>query len=575
MENLRERLIKSYKSGNFFEAIYNESIKETESLGKQVALLHNEGHIDVVAEFLNLSNNGEEIDFFTTRSVFEEALPLINTSVLPVMECVKHLIDVAGNDMAANMVLKPFIEYCEKDFNRSKAIIQIIENHSEEWIDFLAPAIIAGTNLRLQEFLEIAIKLLKNKNLNIRQKVTFALGRINYCNKKEHIEVSFNALEYIITSEKDENIIAIAIKSLFSLYVADNSLENKVTELIQTSLHNQSNLTLYAVSELFGFNTDNIPPNLLNVFIDSLKNASPSDRGIFKNIDRGLKHLKKSNKEDKVFSLLEHLLIQNKSDISINTFELLSRELRKNNTVLSQIATRWFLSKKVALCKSVLDIVRLGHGSDILFVADYEQIQNQDSNTHIYVARKAIGWLYTNPISCISFIISLIDYADQIEIEKMTYLLFDPMIISYPGKVRKYLEDIKPNSSMKVQSVIENVLQLWESYLDGIRTADVLPELLPSENHKAMYSKSLSREMEKVFKENQKDYFFHQLFTKTILLYGRKSIFYSKYLNDEPNRMEIPLQNISHSMEFPRLDTLDPHGLDYTLRIFRIENCKS
>jgi hypothetical protein len=516
----------------------------------------------------------EEIDFFTARSVFEEAIPDINAAVIPVMECVKHLIVEAGNDMAANMVFKPFIEYCEKDFNRSKAIIQIIENNSEEWIDFLAPAIIAGTNLKLQEFLEITIKLLKNKNLNIRQKVTFALGRIDYCNEKAQIEVSFNALEYIITSEKDENIIAIAIKSLFSLYVADNSLENKVTELIQTSLHNQSNLTLYAVSELFGFNTDNIPSDLLDVFIDSLKIANPNDKGIYKNIDRGLKHLKKSNKEDKVFSLLEHLLIKYKSDISINTFELLSRELRKNNNVLSQIATRWFLSRNVALCKSVLDIARLGHGSDILLVADCEQFQNQNSNTHVYVARKAIGWLYTNPISCISFIISLIDHTDQIEIEKMTYLLFDPMIISYPGKVRKYLEDIKPNSSTKVQSVIEKVLQLWESYLDSIRTADVLPELLPSENHKAMYSKSLSREMEKAFKENQKDYFFHQFFTKTILLYGRKSIFYSQSKNDELNRMEIPLQNISHSMEFPRLDTLDPHWLDYTLRIFRIENCK-
>lgn len=574
MENLRERLFKSYKSGNFFEAICSESINETDSLGKQVALLHNEGLIDIVAEFLKLSNNVEEIDFFTTRSVFEEALPIINTSVLPVMECVKHLVVEAGNDMAANMVFKPFIEYCEKDINRPKTIILMIENHSEEWIDFLAPAIIAGTNLKLQEFLEIAIKLLKDKNLNVRQKVTFALGRIDYCNEKELIKVSINALEEIITSEKDENIIAAAIKSLFSLYIADTSLENRVTELIQTSLRNQSNSILYAVSELFGFNTDNIPSALLEVFIDSLKNTNPNEKGILRNIDRGLKSLKKSNKEEKVFALLEHLLVQNKADLSINEFEHISREFFKDNNTLSKIATKWFLSRKLTLCKAVNDIVRSGHGSDIILEADYEQLQSYEPNSSVYIVRKAIGWLYTNPISCISFIISLIDYADQTEIERMTYLLFDPMIISYPEKVRKYLEDIKPNSSAKVKSVIENVLQLWESYLDGIRRADVLPELLPSENHKAIYSRSLSKEMEKAFKENQKDSFVYQFFKKTILLYGHKSIFYSHSKNDELNRMEIPLQNISHSMEFPRLETLDPHGLDYTLRIFRIENCK-
>ena len=62
--------------------------------------------------------------------------------------------------------------------------------------------------------------------------------------------------------------------------------------------------------------------------------------------------------------------------------------------------------------------------------------------------------------------------------------------------------------------------------------------------------------------------------SKAVLLYGRKSISYVHSSDNETQRMEIPLQSFEHSIEFPGLEYMDPHGLDYMLRVFRVEGCE-
>ena len=70
--------------------------------------------------------------------------------------------------------------------------------------------------------------------------------------------------------------------------------------------------------------------------------------------------------------------------------------------------------------------------------------------------------------------------------------------------------------------------------------------------------------------------FLSQIFKTSVLLYGNRSIHYIYHgPNGEKSRQEVPLHHISHSIELPSLETLDPYGLDMQLRNFRIEGCQS
>jgi hypothetical protein len=54
-----------------------------------------------------------------------------------------------------------------------------------------------------------------------------------------------------------------------------------------------------------------------------------------------------------------------------------------------------------------------------------------------------------------------------------------------------------------------------------------------------------------------------------VLLYGARSISYFKGVGCKQQRSETKMHSFTHSIESPRLDTLEPFDLDYMLRVFR------
>lgn len=98
--NRKEILISASKSGDFLNAAYQSYLAapdEREDLPLEIATLHNDGHINVVAEFSKLEKKQEGgPDFFMTRRIFEKALPYINAPLKDVMHCVLHLHKAAG-----------------------------------------------------------------------------------------------------------------------------------------------------------------------------------------------------------------------------------------------------------------------------------------------------------------------------------------------------------------------------------------------------------------------------------------------------------------------------------------------
>ena len=365
MSEIRDNLLSASKNGNFLEVVDQTYLQQNRddrhSLGKEIAILHNEGLINAISEFRQLTNETKSADFFTTRHVFEHALPELDAPVSSVMDCVKHLVAEAGNDMAAGIIFTPFIKYCEADSNRPKEVLQIATGTEDgEWLDFIISAIIAGSNLQLSEFVDIAIELSGNSNLKIQIQATFAIGRINYSSNILLVAKAFKALEKVIKSKDDDHLYAAALKSAFSLYMADKSLENKLIKLFHSAMIHKDDFTLHAAAEIFGFDTKNIPDKLLDVLLEMLKEIKPQNKNSIDRIGWGLQHLMKIGQEDRVIPFLEYLLVNNK-DLSIKTFYSVCHDLYGNNhSVLNKLITKWFLSQKMPLCKAVIDIVNLG-----------------------------------------------------------------------------------------------------------------------------------------------------------------------------------------------------------------------
>ncbi|MCF6156461.1 MAG: hypothetical protein E3K36_14750 [Candidatus Brocadia sp.] len=160
-------------------------------------------------------------------------------------------------------------------------------------------------------------------------------------------------------------------------------------------------------------------------------------------------------------------------------------------------------------------------------------------------------------------------------LQQLGTLLFDPLLLNFPGKIRNFLIQQAESESGKTKITIEKALKIFNEYMDDLKSTGVIPELHPSQAQRDVHRRHFSRLMSESFKEAKKKSVLLSVTSKSVLLYGRKSINYIYGTDGKSNRVEIPLHSHGTEMKFPRYEIIDPFDLDYMLRLFRAEKIKA
>jgi hypothetical protein len=580
MDNLRNDLIVAFQKGNFLQVVYEKSLGEPENLSalnEELVSLHNGGLIDVVACFNRLENHPDAgYDFFLTRHILEKTLPDLNAPVKPVMDCVLHLVNEAGQDMAAGTLFGPFIDFCAVEPSRPEESLKQIKASIDQFADLLTPTIVAGARIDTRHYLNEAVQLTAHENIEIRKGAIFSLGRIQYHKDSKLCETALACLELAVTKECDDHLLGNLIKSAFSLYKQDKSQEERIVDLIKCALLKGGDYALHAASELFGFDFNELPETLLDALLEHLRRVKPQNKGTMDSIDYGLVKLINREEPTKGIEFLEDILLANPNDVSMNTFDGVIRVLCKNNKVLNKVLTKWFLRGNRVLCEGIHAVVNKDLHHDLLLEIDPSELISIDHVHIFFLARKTIGYLFFKPLTATSIIISLMHHTNEEEtLQQLGTLLFDPLLLNFPGKVKDHLIQQTEIESGQVKATIESALRIFDEYMNALKSTGVIPELHPSQAHRDAHRRHFSQLLSASFKEAEKKSVFLSLVSKSVLLYGRKSINYVYGLNGKYNRMETPLLSHGTEIEIPRLQIIDPFGLDYMLRIFRAERIKA
>ena len=580
MSNIREELLTAAKNDSLFDTIYllnSKNISDRSDVGKELASLHNQGDLNIVSIFSKLNRQAVGHKFFTIRHALEDALPQIDSPVLDVMQCVKHLIEQAGQDMPAGMLFTPFSAYCQANNNRPNIVLNLaIEN--EGWNDFVSPAIIAGAQINLTDYVKKSIELITEQNVEIGSQVIYALGRVNYDNNINLTAEVLELMRLMVQGEYNDKLFSVILRTSYSLFLANKKLEHDVSKLLAVILGNHGDVTLYVASEIFMFEKKTLPDSIVNHLLKSFEFINIEQLGTINNLDSGLEELLNNGQGDKAVNFLEVLLIKHGSSLSVSKFNNLARSIVEDkNNMLSKVVTDWFMSGVVRLGRAAYELMKNPEDKGIVISVDLKKLKKGDVGIHLFLARKACGWFFLKPVSATSFILSLVDSAPDDEVDKIMEILFNPLLISYSGSVKDYLKNISSKSSKKVKSVVGKLLLRLDNYHDGLKSAIELKEFQPSIAHREAYHRKMSREMSKSFKEAQRGSFLTELFSKpTVLLYGNSSIHYIHHGPDEEKSRQVtPMKSFSTSIEFPSLEYLAPYELDMMLRNFKLEGCSS
>jgi hypothetical protein len=577
MDNLQEDLSVAYKKGLLLQAIHEKAIghwDKLETLIEDLAKTHNNREIDLISTFQALKNEPNTgPDFFLMRDVFEKALPKLNAEVAEVMNCVISLVAEAGNDMAAGTILPAFVEFCVAETNRPKEALSLFTNNVIQFQSLLPQILVAGARLDVESYTIEAIKLAHDQSVEIRRIAIFSLGLIEYPKEEKHLsELVLSCLQASLIEETDDQLLGRLIRSEFNLFKTYHFPIECLTDNIDQALSKGDDHTLHTAAGIFSHDGQKIPTFLLDRILSHLVRVKPANKRTLNRIDFGLVELLQGENREKAIKFLETILLANQETLSLKAFESVTHELLKNQDgLLNLLMTRWFMKGYRVLCEGISSVVENAIEHDIILRIEPSELDSNDPLCFIFVARKSIGYLFPAPVTVASIIISLVENASSEDvIHDLTFLLFDLIVLNYPGKVIDYLKAVGDGTE-NVTVAIKTVFKYYDDYMKHISAARKIPELRPSQSHRDAYNRHFSQLMADQMRKAEEESKLFSLFSKSVLLYGRTSIDYVFDPDGKSRRIEIPLRSHKTEMEFPRLGIIDPFGLDYMLLIYRIE----
>ena len=577
----RADLLMGIKNGNLIETICKlevTNLSERNSLALELVALHNEGLVDVIKAFEALTINlPDGSDYFLAQYVFAKALADINAPVPSVIRCVFNIHRYeCENQVFGTGTIEGLIAYCGKESSRVTEAIAIIEANPQEFSGLLPAILIAGSGINIHYFLAEAIRLCgENNEPAIRKQALFSIGKLNWGSVSSVPDSVYGALEGSIRFETDDEILANIIRSAFGVFQHDNAQESRIATLILSVLDKGGDYTIHAASEIFGFNANDLPSSLLEKLFVYLARVNPINSGTLRHIDYGISQLLKNGETDTAIQFLETLLLAQPNELAMEVFSNTANAILNNNALMNKVCTRWFQKGDRILCEGLHTIIGEYYLSDPLLEIDSSELKSSEYINIIFVARKAIGYLFMKPISAASFLISLMHHTrDDENLSELGMLLFNPLLLNYTGKTRDYVLRQREAELGKVKATLEQALQSIDSYLDDLKSIGNLNALHPGESQRETFYRYSSQRMENMHKAAEEKSLFHNLYSKSLLLYGRTSITYVYDFNGQPHRTLLPLQSHSFTIEHPRMDNIDPSGLDYILCIFRNERIK-
>lgn len=550
------------------ESLSTTAISE-ENVAFELTVLHNEGSIDIVETFSKLKKSEAGFNFFGIRAVFDLALPKIEYDVLPVIRCVQHLVHEAGNDLAAGGTINHFITFLANETGRPREALNNIKAEPELH-DLLPATLIAGCKVSMTEYLEEALQLTRAENFDIRKQAVFALGRIDWLDENKHPEAIYLALEEILDAETSDEMLATTAHTAASLIKHDPSQVDRLINLVDSAVEKGEDQAIHTAASLLASGGEHMPGALIEKLLKHLNRVNPKYKGTIDQIDHAMYRLMRLGKLDVVIHTLETLIVE--KGLEPAAFDSVLHDIQRDSTQLNKVVTRWLLNGNVSLCRTADFLVGGGHGANILAEIDLAEIEMSDTEGLIFLAKKICGYFFMNPLSAASMLLSAIKLTQDPQTRsQIGQLILNPLLINYPGKARKFINDRRESCSVEVQEVLRQIDVALDEYFESLRSIDEIPELYPSQAQRETYHRHQSRKMEESFKEAEKNSVFLNLVTKQVLLYGRTSVSYIQDGEGNMHRQEIPLREHSVEFEYPRMAQLDPLGLEHQLAVFRME----
>jgi hypothetical protein len=556
-----EEIVRLYKAGELgpeLARFHEHPDEEADPFFKRCVDLHNDGQIDLVAVpgqpgFAIISGH----DFFTAQHFYCETIPDLRTNVFALMECCRILIVKAGADGAASLPNNAFRKWCQNNPTESAVVVSEARAGNQLASTFVTFALQASGDLKE------AIYFIQSFDDDRRRFGMAALAGMTFADA-EQAKKGIQALEPFVLSGQDDNLRANAVLAAFDVLKKQKD-EEIARRLVVTAVVEAGPSTLHSLSQVVWLHHDLLDDATLRVVLAALESVQPEHLGTVRILDMALNHLLGTTGQALALNFLTMKLRD--GQLTLASFPITTGELRRSDPQrLYELIVRWLLSGSIALCDNVNHLVGIEEKNP--FDTSIKSF-GLTAVKQIFLCRKVIGFLFLRPVICCSIIVSLLRGVEKEAEEAVTSLLFDPVLLSYGGSAIEYLRSIEASDA--AYASVQLALSKHAEYLAGLERTGIIKELHPSDYKREINRRRTEDMMRDAQKAGMQQSVLFNLVHRSTLLYGKRSLTYFQGEDGNSKAVAMDLHSVGMSIEWPRRDILDPVGLDYMIRVYRVE----
>lgn len=574
-DGIRAEILAHAANGSLLHAIFHEFgqrwLDDGDPTIAMLGELHNGGEIDLLGMVTREAIQPFQGQvFWGGHQAYRALISHLQAPAEALLNLVQILIEAAGQDMAVGMPVEDFSKWCGSEPSRPKELLDLVDRQLPHADRFLTIAIKQGVAVDRPYFLDRAYGFLTGRSETETQAAINALGQIPFENEAEwdRLVSAFSDLVRADDAIRAPLIMALARR----LNDVPPGRRDELTGLAIAALGQHGDYTLDTAARTLAFGPEHLPNELVDALLEALLAIKCENKGTVKMLDLALMKLVQNGHAERVRHYLEHILRREEDRIELEELDSLSYTLRNaGGQVLEDWVVAWLLDGDYDLCRAMNDAL-FGAGSDeFVFRIEFGRFSLADADFP-YLARKAIATFFLKQSIMASLLVSLLRTAPTDAADAIVDLLVDPILINYGGIADDYLKPISEDGGDHAQAAVQRALAGREAYLEGLSSIGMVPELHPSERERQLEWQRHSDNMAEAWRAARKKSIFAQIATESLILYGTRAVSWFKDQTDEPRRIETPMGTISHSFEMPRVEIVDPMGLQMMLLHFRGED---
>lgn len=575
-EDLRTEILTHAANGSLLHAIFHDYgkrwLQDDDPTMAMLAELHNAGDIDILTLVTSESVGPYKGHaFFNGQHVYRALISRLQAPAEALMNVVQTLLDAAGQDMAAGLPVEEFAKWCGKDSARPGELLGLVDRKVPNADRFLTIAIMSGVVVDRAYFLDRAYSFLESGSETETQSAINALGQIALSDEADWDRL-LSAFHALLASDPGDAIRSVLITAVARrLDGAPVGRRKSLTEIGIAALTPGGDYTLDTSARMLAFHTANLTTELVDALLKALLAINGANKSTIEMLDLALAALVEKGDAERARRYLEHLLRRKDDRIELEQLDSLCYKLREiGGQTLEDWIVAWLLDGDYDLCGALNDAL-FGAGSDeFTFRIDFARFSLREAD-YAYLARKAITTFFLKQSIMASLVVSLLRTAPSEMADVVVELLIDPILINYAGITDDYLKPIVEDEGDPARVAVQRALAGQDAYLKGLRSMGRVPELHPSERERRLEWQRHSDGMAEAWRAARKKSIFASIATESLLLYGTRAVSWFEDHTQERRRIETPMGSISHSFEMPRVDIVDPLGLQLMLLHFRAE----